>query len=38
MPIFKILMELKLKILTGLVIESLIITTTRVYIRYIPTV
>ena len=33
MPAFKILIELKLRILTGLVIESLIITTTRVYIR-----
>jgi len=33
MPAFKILMELKLRILTGLVIGSLIITTTRVCIR-----
>jgi hypothetical protein len=33
MPVFKILMELKLRILTGLVIKSLIITTTKVYIR-----
>jgi hypothetical protein len=33
MPAFKILIELKLRILIGLVIESLIITTTRVYIR-----
>jgi hypothetical protein len=33
MPIFKILIELKLRILIGLVIGSLIITTTRVYIR-----
>ena len=33
MPAFKILIELKLKILTGLVIGSLIITTTRVRIR-----
>ena len=33
MPAFKIPTKLKLKILTGLVIESLIITTTRVYIR-----
>jgi hypothetical protein len=32
-PIFKILIELKLRILIGLVIGSLIITTTRVYIR-----
>jgi len=32
MPAFKILMELKLKILTGLVIGSLIVTTTRVRI------
>ena len=33
MPTFKILIELKLRILTGLVIGSLIITTTRVRIR-----
>ena len=33
MPAFKILIELKLRILTGLVIESLIITITKVYIR-----
>ncbi len=33
MPTFKILTELKLRILTGLVIGSLIMTTTRVYIR-----
>jgi hypothetical protein len=33
MPAFKILIELKLRILTDLVIGSLIITTTRVYIR-----
>jgi hypothetical protein len=33
MPIFKILTELKLRILTGLVIGGLIITTTEVYIR-----
>ena len=33
MPIFKILTKLKLRILIGLVIGSLIITTTRVYIR-----
>ena len=33
MPAFKILTELKLKILTSLVIGSLIITTTRIYIR-----
>ena len=33
MPAFKILIELKLRILTGLVIGSLIITITRVYIR-----
>jgi len=32
MPAFKILIELKLRILIGLVIGSLIITTTRVYI------
>jgi len=32
MPVFKILTELKLRILIGLVIGSLIITTTRVYI------
>jgi hypothetical protein len=32
-PIFKILIELNLRILIGLVIGSLIITTTRVYIR-----
>ena len=32
MPTFKILIELKLRILIGLVIESLIIITTRVYI------
>ena len=30
---FKILIELKLKILTGLIIKNLIITITRVYIR-----
>ena len=33
MPAFKILIELKLRILIGLVIGSLIITITRVYIR-----
>ena len=33
MPVFKILIELKLRILTGLVIGSLIITITKVYIR-----
>ena len=33
MPAFEIPTELKLKILTGLVIGSLIITTTKVYIR-----
>ena len=33
MPIFEILIKLKLRILTGLVIESLIITITRVYIK-----
>ena len=33
MPIFKILTELKLRILTGLVIGSLIITTTKIRIR-----
>ena len=33
MPAFKILTELKLRILIGLVIGSLIITTTKVYIR-----
>jgi hypothetical protein len=33
MPIFKIPTELKLRILIGLVIGSLVITTTRVYIR-----
>jgi len=33
MPAFKILIELKLRILTGLVIGSLIVTTTRVRIR-----
>ena len=33
MPAFEILMELKLRILIGLVIESLIITITKVYIR-----
>ena len=33
MPVFKIPIELKLRILTGLVIGSSIITTTRVYIR-----
>jgi hypothetical protein len=33
MPTLKIPMELKLRILTGLVIGSLIITTTKVYIR-----
>src|SRR6266704_978798 len=32
MPAFKILTELKLRILTGLVIESLIMTMTGVYI------
>ena len=32
MPTFKILIELKLRILTGLVIKSLIITTTKVRI------
>ena len=32
MPAFKILMELKLRILTGLVIESLIVTIIKVYI------
>ena len=32
-PIYKILIELNLRILTGLVIGSLIITITRVYIR-----
>jgi len=32
MPAFKILIELKLRILTGLVIGSLIITITGVYI------
>jgi hypothetical protein len=33
MPAFKILIELKLRILTGLVIGSLIIIITKVYIR-----
>jgi hypothetical protein len=33
MSAFKILIELKLRILTGLVIGSLIITITKVYIR-----
>jgi hypothetical protein len=33
MPALKILIELKLRILTDLVIGSLIITTTKVYIR-----
>jgi hypothetical protein len=33
MPAFKILTELKLRILTGLVIGSLIITITKIYIR-----
>jgi hypothetical protein len=33
MPAFKIPIELKLRILTGLIIGSLIITTTGVYIR-----
>ena len=33
MPTFKILMELRLRILTGLIIESLIITTIRVHIK-----
>jgi len=33
MPAFKILIKLKLRILTGLVIGSLIITITRVRIR-----
>jgi len=33
MPVFKILIELRLRILIGLVIGSLIITTIRVYIR-----
>jgi hypothetical protein len=33
MPTFKIPTELKLRILIGLVIESLIITTTKEYIR-----
>jgi len=33
MPAFKILMELKLRILIGLVIGSLIVTMTRVRIR-----
>jgi hypothetical protein len=33
MPAFKILIELKLRILTGLVIKNLIITMTGVYIR-----
>ena len=32
MPAFEILMELKLRILTGLVIGSLIVTITKVYI------
>ena len=32
MPAFKILIKLKLRILTGLVIGSLIITITRIYI------
>ena len=33
MPVFKILIKLKLKILIGLIIKSLIITITKVYIR-----
>ena len=33
MPAFKILIELELKILTGLVIGSLIMTIIKVYIR-----
>jgi len=33
MPVFKILIELKLRILIGLVIGSLIVTIIRVYIR-----
>jgi hypothetical protein len=33
MPTFKILIELKLRILIGLIIKSLIITITKVYIR-----
>ena len=33
MPAFKILIKLNLRILTGLVIKSLIITTTKIYIR-----
>ena len=33
MPAFKIPIELKLRILTGLVIKSLIITTTKIHIR-----
>ena len=33
MPAFKILIELNLRILIGLVIGSLIMTTTRAYIR-----
>jgi uncharacterized membrane protein YciS (DUF1049 family) len=33
MPAFKILTELKLRILTGLIIGSLIVTITRVRIR-----
>jgi len=33
MPVFKTLTELRLRILTGLVIGSLTITTIRVYIR-----
>ena len=32
MPVFKIVIELKLRILIGLVIGSLIVTTTGVYI------
>ena len=32
MPVFKILIELKLRILIGLIIGSLIITMTKVYI------
>ena len=33
MPAFKILIKLKLRILTGLVIKSLIVTMTGVYIK-----
>ena len=32
MPAFKIPIKLKLRILTGLVIKSLIVTTTKIYI------